>query len=372
MAIFDDIVGQDLALTVLRRALSAGAAHAYLFTGPSGVGKGEAAVEFAAALTCPDGGCGECDCCRRVREGIHPDVDVLSPEGTFITVDQIREINREVALRPFEARVRVYVILEAESMNVPAANAFLRTLEEPPPHAHFVLVSSQPEELLDTIVSRCQRVPFRRTPAPLLGRHLSERFGLSEIDATAFARVAQGDLAYGRRLASDPMAREWRLRLIEWARSIPGASTLDAENMLDEIFASVERQADARVEALDARKEADLGWAADARTRARVEKLHDQKVKRERRRAVNDGLEEVMRTLAGWYRDLAAAAMGADEAVLNHDYAYELQSEAFPGRVEAYVAAIDCARRATRRFRYNVDARCALEDMVLSIKEALL
>ena len=95
----------------------------------------------------------------------------------------------------------------------------------------------------------------------------------------------------------------------------------------------------------------------DARSRARVEKAHEQRVKRERRRAVTDGLDEVMRSFAGWYRDLAAVAAGADEAVLNYDYLFELQAAAFPGMVPGYLAAVSAVRRAMRRFRYNVDAR---------------
>src|SRR5665648_790693 len=91
-ALFDDIVGQRRARAILERALETGPSHAYLFTGPPGVGKTEAALAFAAALCCNEGGCGVCPVCRRVREGIHPDVDLVSPEGTFITVDQIRGI----------------------------------------------------------------------------------------------------------------------------------------------------------------------------------------------------------------------------------------------------------------------------------------
>ena len=160
MPLFADIVGQDLALAILRRALVTEAAHAYLFAGPLGVGKSEAAVEFAAGLICADGGCGDCDACRRVRDGIHPDVETVAPEGTNILIDQVRAVNEDVVLRPFEATVRVYIVLAAETMNKEAANAVLKTLEEPPPHAHFILVSSYPEQLLPTIVSRCQRVPF--------------------------------------------------------------------------------------------------------------------------------------------------------------------------------------------------------------------
>jgi DNA polymerase-3 subunit delta' len=372
MPLFTEIVGQGLALAILRRALVTEAAHAYLFAGPVGVGKSDAAVEFAAGLICADDGCGDCDACRRVRAGIHPDVETIAPEGTNILIDQVRAVNEDIVLRPFEATVRVYIVLAAETMNKEAASAVLKTLEEPPPHAHFILVSSYPEQLLPTIVSRCQRVPFGPTPAPLLAQYLVERYGLLANEAMACARAAQGNLAYGRALATNVSVREWRDRLIGWAKGIPATSAYDVQIMLDEILAAVEGQADVRVEALGARKAADLDWAADARSRARIEKLHEQRAKRERRRAVTDGLDEVMRTFAAWYRDLAAAAVGAEGAVVNHDYLQELQGEAFPARVEAYVGAVDATRGAMRRFRYNVDARCALEDMVLSMKEALL
>lgn len=372
MPLFADIVGQSFALSILRRALDSEAAHAYLFAGPVGVGKSDAAVEFAAGLVCPDRGCGECDACRRVREGIHPDVETVAPEGTFILLDQVRAINDDVALRPFEARVRVYIVLAAETMNKEAANAVLKTLEEPPPHAHFILVSSYPEELLPTIVSRCLKVPFNPTPSPLLARHLMQRYGLPEAEALAYARASQGNLAHGRALAASQAVREWRNRLIAWARAIPGTSPHDIQVMLDQILAAVEDQADVRVASLEARKAADLEWASDARTRARIERLHEQRAKRERRRTVTEGLDEVMRTFAAWYRDMAAAAVGAVDAVADYDYLYELQGEAFPSRVGAYLAAVEATRRAMKRFRYNVDARCALEDMVLSMKEALL
>ncbi len=372
MALFPDIVGQNLALAILRRALVTEAAHAYLFAGPVGVGKSDAAIEFAAGLICADNGCGDCDACRRVRAGIHPDVETIAPEGTFILLDQVRAVNEDIVLRPFEATVRVYIVLGAETMNKEAANAVLKTLEEPPPHAHFILVSSYPEQLLPTIVSRCQRVPFGPTPAPLLTQHLVDRYGLPVSEAVAYARAAQGNLAFGRALAANISVREWRDRLIGWAKGIPATSAYDVQIMLDEILAAVEGQADVRVEAFGARKAADLDWAADARSRTRIEKLHEQRAKRERRRAVTDGLDEVMRTFAAWYRDLAAAAVGAERAVANYDYLGELQGESFPARVEAYLGAVDATCGAMRRFRYNVDARLALEDMVLSMKEALL
>lgn len=371
MPLFADILGQPLALTALRQVLEGDASHAYLFTGPPGVGKAETALAFAAGLACRDGGCSVCETCRRVREGVHPDVELVLPEGAGISIDQIREINREVAMKPFEARVRVFVILDAHTLNPAAANAFLKTLEEPPSHAHFILVTDSPETLPQTVVSRCQRVPFRPVAAVTLAEHLRVVHGVDEVDATAFARVAQGSVFRAEQLATDPGARAQRERLLSWVRGLGEATSAEALVMLDEMLVSVEERADARVKSIETDTAERLAWAPDARSRSRIEKLQEQRAKRERRRAVTEGLVEIMVVFTDWYRDLAMVGLGAEEAVINHDFLYELRDAAFPGLVDRYLEAVRSIGRTRERFRYNVDARSALEEMLFSIREAL-
>jgi DNA polymerase-3 subunit delta' len=375
MPLFKHILDQDLALTALRQALVHGPSHAYLFSGPAGLGKSEAAVAFAAGLACVDRGCAECETCRRVLEGLHPDVEIVAPQGATIKVDQVREISREVVMRPFEAAARVYIILDAHTLAAgqqEAANAFLKTLEEPPSHAHFILVTDTPERLPPTIVSRCQRVPFRPVSSSTLAAYLRERFDVSEVDALAFARVSHGSPVRARELATDPAARAQRERLLGWARNVGQAGALEAHTMLGEMMDSVERRADERADLVADDTAARLQWAPDARSRARIEKQHEEKVKRERRKAVTEGLTEVMVTFQTWYRDLAIVAVGADGAVLNHDYLYELRNQAYPGEVDRYLGVVRAVRRTRERFRYNVDARCALEEMIFATREALL
>ena len=373
MPLFDRIVGQELALAVLRQALATGPTHAYLFAGPKGVGKADAALEFAAALCCPDGGCGECDTCRRVREGIHPDVEVVAPEGSLILVDQIREINRDIALRPFEAKARVYVLLQAESMNKEAANAFLKTLEEPPPHAYLILVTDTPDELLPTIVSRCQRVPFSRTPSALVARHLGRgvravrtgRAGLLPAWRRATWRT-------GASLASSPAARAHRAQLLAWARGVPEASLLDVELMVDELMASVEARAGA------ARAKTWTGCAT-----APWSGRPTPAAARGSRRRTSSGSSEsgAGRWPRGSTRPCGRSPVGTatwrrwppvpTRPCSTTTTSSNSRRPPFPGMLPGYLAAVGAARRAMRRFRYNVDARCILEDMVLAMKEAL-
>lgn len=370
--LFSEIVGQQMAVSLLTRALEQGASHAYLFSGPPGVGKSEAALAFAAGLTCADGGCGVCSTCRRVLEGLHPDVEVIAPEGNFIRKDEITEINLHAVYRPYEARAKVYIFLEADSFNAEAANAFLKTLEEPPPHVHFVLVTDRPERLLPTIASRCQPVAFSPVPVRAIASDLVSRFDLSEEDAHLVARVAGGDLTYARELATSESAGRQRDQLLDLARDLPGAGLMDTQVALDEVMAAVQSRAGERAQDLEEEFKRAMEWAGDARTRNWLEKRHKEKVKRRERRLQTQGLQTVTRVFAGWYRDLALASAGAEEAVLNQDRLEELRAAALPGAIAGYTRAVMAVRKAQERLRYNVDARCAIGDMFRSIKEALI
>lgn len=370
-SLFAEIVGQPLAVSLLTRALEQGASHAYLFTGPPGVGKSAAALAFAAGLACPENGCGICSTCRRVLEGLHPDVEVIAPEGTFIRKEEITEINLQAAYRPYEARAKVYVFLEADHLNAEAANAFLKTLEEPPAHVHFILVTDHPEKLLDTIASRCQPVSFSPVPTPALAADLTSRFGLSEEEAAMVARVAGGNLEYARELVSSASARRERDLLLNLARDLPAAGLMDVQVGLDEIMADLESRALERVAGLDAELARALEWAGDARTKAWLKKRHEERAKRQQRRLQVQGLQTVTRVFAGWYRDLGLVAAGAEAAVLNQDRLDDLRAQVLPGGLLAYTEAVAAVQKAQERLRYNVDARCTIGDMFRSIKEAL-
>lgn len=369
--LFSDIIGQEMAVSLLSRALEQGASHAYLFSGPAGVGKTAAALAFAAGLACPDGGCGTCATCRRVQEGLHPDIEIVAPEGNFIRKDEITEINLHAAYRPYEARAKVYIFLEADNFNVEAANAFLKTLEEPPGHVHFILVTDRPERLLPTIASRCQLVAFSSVPAPALAADLSSRFGLSAEEAWLLARVAGGNLSYARELATSDAARRQRALLLDLARDLPRSGLLDREIALDDAMASVESREGEVVPEIKAELKRALEWAGDARTRKWLEKRSEDKIKRQQRRLRTQGLQNLTRVFAGWYRDLALVAVGAEDGVLNQDRLEELRAAARPGALKAYTAAVGAVQRAEERLRYNVDARLAIGDMFRSIKEAL-
>jgi len=197
---FSRIVGQERAVGYLKRVAAVEKVpHAYLFCGVEGVGKVTTARAFARALNCleqdPGGeGCGKCVHCRQLAGGNFPDLEIMAPEGRSIRIEQIRELNRRLSLKPVAARYRVVIVERAELMTVEAANAFLKTLEEPPPGNVLIMTAAEPRDLLPTILSRCQRVSFRPIPPGVLAEWLREERGASGETAEVLSRISEGSI----------------------------------------------------------------------------------------------------------------------------------------------------------------------------------
>lgn len=207
---------------------------ALLFTGCEGVGKYAAAITFAKACNCDgylpnddraaadpaDGDpvpCGHCRSCRRIQSGHHPDVITVRPSGQQLRVDQIRSLLDTLSLKPYEARRRLVVILNAEAMNPEAGNAFLKTLEEPPPDTVLILCAPQAADLLPTIASRCQHIQFNPlTPAGII-RQLQDRSGLDEKSAAVIAAMADGKIGKALQLVD----ADWRTHR-QWVLTCSG------------------------------------------------------------------------------------------------------------------------------------------------------
>jgi DNA polymerase-3 subunit delta' len=221
-------VGREIAAL----ARSPRLASTLLFCGPSGSGKRAAALALAQALLCesPEAPCGACSACRRVAAGQHPDFKVWEAEGREVKVDQARALRSLTQMRPFEARVQVHLIPEAERMNEEASNALLKTLEEPSPRAVLILLAPSPALLLSTILSRCQTVRFPPLGADTIRRRLESEDGLPAPEAAWRSRLARGSLVRARAFPADEASRSESLlaALEKMAAGAPPAAVVQA------------------------------------------------------------------------------------------------------------------------------------------------
>lgn len=206
---FEEVVGQSRAVEDLQAAFARGRVpSAYLFAGPRGVGKATSAMILARLVNClgprsDHHPCDVCLSCRKITNGNHPDIWTVVPDKNVMKIKQIREMQRLVRFPPQEGRVRVVVLDGVEKMNIEASNAFLKTLEEPPPGNLFVLISSLPSQLLPTILSRCQRVPFAPLRRDVLSQLLVDVHGRDPVVAALAAGVSEGSV--GKALELDEL-----------------------------------------------------------------------------------------------------------------------------------------------------------------------
>jgi DNA polymerase-3 subunit delta' len=350
---FDKVSEQPEAKRLLRAALDDALAHAYLFHGPPGIGKRALAKAFAAELLQDE---------ARVARGSHPDLYVLEPLGDQIRIDAIRELRRDLHMRPFEADRRVYLIFGAHAMNDEAADALLKDLEEPPAYAVIVLVADELGSLPETIRSRCQLVPFRRLSEKTVREAITARApDLPPDEATAIARVAAGRLDRAALLLDDAAAERRRERL-ELARAVYLAPEFDAAAAAEVVVAG------SRARARQAREAAETELEGLDLT----EREAEQRLRRAARGAEREELLAALEELAAWYRDLVAFSAGAETAV-HCDHADELREDASLERLAGGEEAAELARDAWRNFaELNLNAPLALEALFIRLRRAFV
>ncbi len=338
--LFDEVMGQPRAVAQLLAAARR-PVHAYLFHGPSGSGKRAAARGLAAALLCPNGGCGACNTCRRALAGTHPDLVVVERTGAALSVADAQTIVTRAQRRPLEGSRQVLMVTDVHLAR-DSVPALLKTVEEPPPGTVFILLADDLPPTLATIVSRCLQVPFDAVPTAVVVEWLVER-GVDPEHADTVARASGGSLDRARLLVSDDgfVARQLRWRSVPIRLDGTGAAAAAVSSELlsaaEEALGPLRQQHADELIALADR--ADAVGAKGVPGRKQVEEGH----RREERRWRTDDLRFGLATLAEVYRDRLVAAIEAD------DGARSSGSAAGSRRAVRLVAVIDEASAALSR-----------------------
>ncbi len=301
---FDGIVGNEGSLRALEKALETGVSHAYLFHGPPGVGKRTVARRFGAALVAG----GDLAAEERARRGLHPDLSEILPEGTFTRIDQVREVVTLASSRPFEGARRV-IVLEADSFNAPAANALLKTLEEPEGDTVFILLANSRDGVMPTISSRAQAIRFDPVSRSEVAEFLKGR-GADKPEL--YAALGRGSVGLSVRYAEEGELRE--LRDVVFRAGFSFDEDFEGRHeIVGEIVARAEAVGEAREkEVLDGFEEPDRrakDWA-----------------KRSGRAARDGAFREAVELLAMLYRDAGVVRYGAAELVSNVDRVSEIEA----------------------------------------------
>jgi DNA polymerase III subunit delta' len=342
--------------------------HAYLFHGPPGAGKAAAARAFASELLAA-GAADPADARRRALAvpPAHPDLAWISPAGTQHLVEDVRTgVIAAAAYRPFDGERRVFVVDAAEAMAEESQNALLKTLEEPPPFAHLLLLSSEPSGLLETVRSRCQPVRFSPPPLAAVIAELAELgLGADDDERRAAARLAAADRDRAAALLRTPLRelRDAAADLVGAARrgDLGESPWLRLVELAEEAGQAAGAEARARLDRAD-----EVGGAAVGSERERADA-----VRRAARRGRTDALDLGLALVCAWLRDLAAVAEGAPELALNADRVDRIAADAGGLDPRAARRAGELAMDVRRRLGVNVGEELALEALAFRLEAVL-
>lgn len=388
-SIWDSLVGQDDIITSLERAvvdaerrtrgeLGPAMTHAWLFTGPPGSGRSTAAACFAAALVCPEGGCGVCQACRTAPLGGHPDVDMVRPEGVNYLVREARALVMTSELSPAKSFWHVMVVEDADRLTDAAVNALLKSIEEPPPHTVWILCAPSVEDVLPTIVSRARHVALRTPSARDVADLLVERYGVDRAIAAFAARASQGHIGRARALATDEHARLRRqdvLRIPLQLHDIPSCF-MNAANLISAATEDAKAITDPIDEFEDEQLASAYGAGGDVRIKGQLKKSMDaaakdlaKRQKTRSTRTVRDQIDRALVDLMGLYRDVLLIQVDSGVLLINEEMRPQLTQLARQGVANDTGRRLRAISYARAQVQANVTPLLAMESLMIELKD---
>ncbi|ABA88935.1 DNA polymerase III, delta-prime subunit [Syntrophotalea carbinolica DSM 2380] len=318
---FSRVLGHQRQKDLLEKAVSSKRLpHAYLFEGPEGIGKRLVALALTKILFCANGNsCGDCPACHKVDHHNHPDLHQLGPDGSSIKIEQIRALQKELSYRPLEAPYKVSIIDGAEKMNPAAANALLKTLEEPRSQTLLILLTPAPDAVLPTIRSRCQRLPFSRIPRERLQEVLVEQLNIEDAQAHILATLSEG--SFKKALGKDrELYLQRRKELLKNLTALSSGSIIPLLNL--------------------------------------AQKFAEEK----------DLLFDILEIIQAFYRDLLLLQHGRPmDDLVNVDMLETLQSVSRRENVSSLLGKLDALMTSRRHLERNVNRQLAMEVLLLRL-----
>jgi len=388
-AVFHELVGQEIVVEQLQRAVAAsvssaaggagpvgaGMTHAWLFTGPPGSGRSLAARAFAAGLLCGQQGCGECQSCRQVAAGAHADLLLVRPDGLSYGVRQTRELVLKAAAAPVYGRWRVVLFEDADRCTEQAANALLKAIEEPSTRTVWLLCAPYADDLPTTIRSRCRLVSLV-TPRTSAVTEVLKREGIPAERARAAALAAQGHIGRARRLATDEEAARRRSEVLRVPSQV--VSLGDALRAAAALVKAAGAEAAVTTEELDEPEREALrlalgegstgrGVATALRGGAGALRELEDRQKSRATRLKRDALDRALLDLAGFYRDVLALQLGAAVELANEGRDEELRQQVAASGPRDTVRRIEAIMRCRQRLEANVAPLLAVEELTLAL-----
>jgi len=321
--LFKDIKGQSQAIRILQKEIATSAVSgAYLFTGPSGVGKGLTALTFAKTLNCKREGidsCDRCSSCRKIDHYNHPDVRMITPEKDSIKIEQIRNLKREISYKIYEGKKKVWIIEEADKFSLEAGNSLLKILEEPPAQTVLILISQTQEKLLPTILSRCEIIRFFPLSLKEIEEIITEQVPRNSQEIHLLARLARGKAGEALRLIKEKDALKNRDEVL---------NALEKEMSIEEVFKLTTK------------------WANYERKE----------------------LERILDIILFWFRDILILKQGEEGRLINYDKIKGLKKQKKKYSLKEIRQIMETIEKTRYYLKNNVSQKLALEALWLKLK----
>ena len=387
MSVYAELVGQEHVIEVLQKAVLATRTedtaataetnnqmtHAWVFTGPPGSGRSNAAIAFAQGLICPNNSCGTCNECRSAANGSHPDVEIIRTEGLSIKIDEVRELLTRVAWAPSMGGWRVVVMEDADRLTESAANALLKAIEEPGNRTVWLLCAPTLHDVLPTIRSRCRHLQLVTPSNAAVAQVLQTRDGISPNMADFAARVSQGHIGRARYLAKNESVRNTRSTIMKLPLTLQGISSAfaAAQTLVDLATEQATIAAETRNE-----KEIDdlslaYGKGATGRGMAtggsKAIKDLEKEQKTRQTRMIRDGLDAALLDIATFYRDVMMVQAGANDGLINKELETEIAAVAEKTKPQNTIKKISAIMQARTNLGHNAAPLLTVEALMCTL-----